>query len=312
MFSLARGMVRTVRFTGNSSSNLLRVSALIGLGIAGMNAFPTKEGLCTPKLSNDAKFLEPSAQRPSTILGTSPISGGSDRLAIKPQALPRVFLYDHCPYCTRVRIILGLKNIKHELVWMANDDFDTPISLVGKKMAPIFEYNSEEWGHEVMAESLDIIARLDSDPKWGPPLLRPASDRTDFRNWINDNKVLYNRLVNPRYARSPLIPEFTFQEAREVYVKRHPLPAPSDYDVLFAMSPQFVEEMNEKLLELEPMIFSAEHCTAGGLSVDDVELFSRLRGLTVVRGLSFPPKVKAYIETMSQKTKVPLYYQLAI
>ncbi|CAM9746685.1 unnamed protein product, partial [Heterosigma akashiwo] len=50
-----------------------------------------------------------SAQRPSTILGTSPISGGSDRLAIKPQALPRVFLYDHCPYCTRVRIILGLK-----------------------------------------------------------------------------------------------------------------------------------------------------------------------------------------------------------
>jgi glutaredoxin 2 len=34
---------------------------------------------------------------------------------------------------------LGIKNIKHKVVFLANDDIDTPTALVGKKIAPIFE-----------------------------------------------------------------------------------------------------------------------------------------------------------------------------
>ncbi len=52
--------------------------------------------------------------------------------------LPTVYLYDHCPFCVRVRLALGIKNIKHKLYFMANDDVSTPTSLVGKKIAPIF------------------------------------------------------------------------------------------------------------------------------------------------------------------------------
>ena len=52
--------------------------------------------------------------------------------------LPTVFVYDHCPFCVRVRLALGLKNIKHTVHFMANDDIPTPTKLVGKKVAPIF------------------------------------------------------------------------------------------------------------------------------------------------------------------------------
>ena len=52
--------------------------------------------------------------------------------------LPTLFVYDHCPFCVRVRVALGLKNIKHNLHFMANDDVATPTALVGKKIAPIF------------------------------------------------------------------------------------------------------------------------------------------------------------------------------
>ena len=52
--------------------------------------------------------------------------------------LPIVYVYDHCPFCVRVRIALGLKNIKHNIVFLANDDIPTPTALVGKKIAPIF------------------------------------------------------------------------------------------------------------------------------------------------------------------------------
>lgn len=52
--------------------------------------------------------------------------------------LPTVYVYDHCPFCVRVRLALGIKNVKHKLNFMANDDVSTPTSLVGKKIAPIF------------------------------------------------------------------------------------------------------------------------------------------------------------------------------
>lgn len=52
--------------------------------------------------------------------------------------LPILYVYDHCPFCVRVRVALGIKNIKHNLHFLANDDIPTPTALVGKKIAPIF------------------------------------------------------------------------------------------------------------------------------------------------------------------------------
>jgi hypothetical protein len=52
--------------------------------------------------------------------------------------LPTVFVYDHCPFCVRVRLALGIKNVKHYVNFLANDDVKIPTSLVGKKIAPIF------------------------------------------------------------------------------------------------------------------------------------------------------------------------------
>ena len=61
--------------------------------------------------------------------------------------IPIVYVYDHCPFCVRVRLALGIKNVKHNLHFMANDDSKTPTKLVGKKIAPIFvskRRNNEE------------------------------------------------------------------------------------------------------------------------------------------------------------------------
>mmetsp|Transcript_6492 Transcript_6492/g.9519 ORF Transcript_6492/g.9519 Transcript_6492/m.9519 type:complete len:144 (+) Transcript_6492:136-567(+) len=52
--------------------------------------------------------------------------------------LPITYVYDHCPFCVRVRLALGVKNIKHNVQFLANDDIPTPTKLIGKKIAPIF------------------------------------------------------------------------------------------------------------------------------------------------------------------------------
>ena len=69
----------------------------------------------------------------------------------------KLYVYDHCPFCVRARMILGLKNLPVELVVLANDDEATPIGLVGKKVVPILV---KEDG-TAMPESLDIVNYVD-------------------------------------------------------------------------------------------------------------------------------------------------------
>ena len=59
------------------------------------------------------------------------------RRVVRPE-LPVLYVYDHCPFCVRVRLAMGVKNVKHLIHFLANDDIATPTALVGKKIAPIF------------------------------------------------------------------------------------------------------------------------------------------------------------------------------
>ncbi len=48
-----------------------------------------------------------------------------------------VYVYDHCPFCVRARMIFGLKKIPHQLIFLDNDDVETPTALVGKKASQV-------------------------------------------------------------------------------------------------------------------------------------------------------------------------------
>lgn len=66
---------------------------------------------------------------------TSPFTQGP---RIVRNELPILYVYDHCPFCVRVRLALGVKNVKHNVHFLQNDDISTPTKLIGKKISPIF------------------------------------------------------------------------------------------------------------------------------------------------------------------------------
>ena len=49
----------------------------------------------------------------------------------------------YSPFCVRSRLAVGLKNIKHEVVFMANDEGITT-KLVGKKVAPVLQMVADD------------------------------------------------------------------------------------------------------------------------------------------------------------------------
>ncbi|KAI0566403.1 Glutaredoxin 2 [Gracilaria domingensis] len=230
------------------------------------------------------------------------------RVVLNP--LPSLLVYDHCPFCVRVRHLLGLKNVKYNLVWLASDDVETPTALVGRKIVPIFQPNGV--GGPAQDESLDICAAIDSDERYGPPgLLKPASGRTDISQWIEDLDMTMRRLTRIRFARAPL-PEVVFSDARESFISKYPLENPDGCEANMVNSAEYIAKIQDRIEELADMIYSPYYCSPGGMSLDDIILFPRLRNMTIMKGLKLPPKIQDYVEYHAKVADVPLYYYCAM
>jgi GrxB family glutaredoxin len=235
-------------------------------------------------------------------------------------SLPVIYGYDHCPFTVRARFALGVKNIKYKFVVIANDDIETPTSLIGKVMVPILQFNGV-----VMGESLDIVARLDNDPVFGPiNCIKPATGRSELKSEDIAFDKWNNFLIYPRYMRT-LLPEFFQLDARMAYMRKHPVglvdPAAwagmshedrvAKYNEVYESSKGLIAEVTKRLEALDSVIHSSESCSEGGISYDDILLFARLRAMTVVKGIQWPTKLRAYIDRMSELCDVPLYDILA-
>mmetsp|Transcript_1802 Transcript_1802/g.4312 ORF Transcript_1802/g.4312 Transcript_1802/m.4312 type:complete len:332 (+) Transcript_1802:247-1242(+) len=247
-----------------------------------------------------------------------------------PSLIPTIYNYDHCPFCVRVRLALGFKNMKHKLVFMANDDVHTPSALVGKKIAPIMSFPSDDEDDEdlVMMESMDIIEFIENNERFGPTnVLRPASGRTDLKEWQKSVKLLLRTLQRPRYVATGLLPEFQQIDSRHAFIANHPLP-PFDkpewremefseklsiYAEAMANDPTcMIEELNAKLVALDDIVFCDMYCTEGGLSLDDIDLWARLRSISIIADVEWPEGLRRYMDNLSELGDVAMYDGLAI
>eukprot|EP00929_Paragymnodinium_shiwhaense_P057147 TRINITY_DN2859_c0_g1_i2.p1 TRINITY_DN2859_c0_g1~~TRINITY_DN2859_c0_g1_i2.p1 ORF type:complete len:349 (+),score=36.43 TRINITY_DN2859_c0_g1_i2:8-1054(+) len=217
MFSSMASQRAGMRLARTRMIHLIVVAAVV---IFGRQTFDALGRLAFAGLASTGRRREQIRITSSTGLQAEP-----PRVVLSP--IPKVYVYDHCPFCVRVRLALGLKNIKHEARFMMNDDQDTPISLLGKKIAPIWEHD----GH-VMGESMDIIKKVDSDAAFGEPgFFKPASGREDLKKWQSKFHAHMRILQRPRYVHeSSVIPEFQQREAREYFIKGHLIPYPEDFD----------------------------------------------------------------------------------
>ena len=188
----------------------------------------------------------------------------------------------------------------------------------------------------VMGESLDIIAKIDSDERFGPTnQIAPASGRKDIKSWQKSVQTLLRTLQRPRYVATGLLPEFQQLDGRHAFIKNHQLPpyekpewkgdgTPENpgmdmeiklklYAEAMAADPTpLIEDLNARLVELDDMLYSEHYCSEGGLSLDDIDLWARLRSITIISGVVWPVKLRSYMDNLSALGDVPLYDEMAL
>lgn len=215
-----------------------------------------------------------------------------------------LYIYDHCPYCVKARMIFGLKKAPVQLITLLNDDEETPVSMIGVKMVPILEKKKGVF----LPESLDIIRYIDEQS--GKPLVSSYEEDPQLSFWLEEGGFLNYKLAMPRWVKSSM-EEFKTESAKTYFTNKKEqmigpfLEALNDTENL-------KKEMENHLNKLESLLQVKSPFYSGKLTVNDFHLFAFLRGLSIVKNLSFPEKTAFYMKELSKKTEVPLNFDMAL
>ena len=199
----------------------------------------------------------------------------------------RLYMFEHCSLCFRVRMTAALKRLHLQETVVLDDDTETMIGLVGKRVIPILVKDCGQ----PMLESMDMVAYVDSI---GERILT-GPERSEVAAWTDNVVAKTAPLTMPRY---PLLglPEFGTVAALDHYNVRK-RKAFGDFVELRANTRHHINELMPDLEELDRLIESTTAIN-GKLSLDDVRVLPLLRSAAIVKGLRFPHKVREYFEAM--------------
>jgi glutaredoxin 2 len=202
----------------------------------------------------------------------------------------RLYLFEHCSICFRVRMAAALKRLHLQETVVLEDDSETMIKVAGKRVVPILVKDDGA----AMLESMDMVAHIDGI---GAPVL-VGPQRSELSAWASATADKTAPLTWPRY---PLLglPEFGTIAAHDHYVVRKQKRL-GDLVELRARSRELIDALMPDLESLDRFIESPT-AVNGTLSLDDIRVLPLLRSAAVVKGLRFPHKVRDYFETMMSR-----------
>jgi glutaredoxin 2 len=199
----------------------------------------------------------------------------------------KLFMFEHCSLCFRVRMTAALKQRHLQEVVVLDDDTETMMALVGKRQIPILVKDDGQ----PMLESMEMVRYVD---QLGDPVLTGA-ERPAIAAWESQITPKAARLTQPRYLLLGL-PEFGSIAALDHYHLRK-RKALGDLVELRANTRRYVDELMPDLEAIDRLIESPQ-AVNGTLSLDDVRVLPVTRSLAVVKGLRFPQRLRDYFETM--------------
>eukprot|EP00729_Bicosta_minor_P004489 gene4489-35137_t len=243
-------------------------------------------------------------------------------VAVKAGAVPAsiskakytLHVYDHCPFCIRVELLLGWKGISYDRVVYGYGDAlgsDKPLTykgdriLTGKKQLPVLEFVGK--GGKLLPESGDIIALLEDPLVYRLP---PKSERQDLKDFFSGGfKVLSRELTRPRIIKMTHLRDWAKPEdvayAKDKYIK-----GGFNYEEAEANDASNKKAMEQRLVKLNELLLSDSALNDGGVGLtwDDLVYLPDLRTLSCVEGLAWPPRLKAYVEAAFSRANVQTYF----
>ena len=157
-----------------------------------------------------------------------------------------------------------------------------------------------------MGESLDIVHYVDQI-SGGAPLA--AGVRPPISEWLARVGEYQYRLVWPRCIRIGL-PEFATPAAVDYFVAKKSAVI-GDFNDNFAQTALHLPQLNADLAALAALTADTDGIN-GTIGEEYILLFPLLRNLSMVKGADWPPTLRDYMQRISQRSGVALFWDRAI
>lgn len=201
----------------------------------------------------------------------------------------RLLHYVHCPFCVRVRMVLGFfgQDFKSEVI--PYDEEELLVKLTGTKMLPIMEIEGAYFN-----ESLDIISKLDPKSK--------LNTSTIIERYANELEPILNDLGSDVHSLAMpywmWTPEFSNKSRKYFQAKKEVKRGP--FKNLVHNRSQFINSLNNKLSQYSNLFkkdFSLEK-----VDLIDILLASHLWGLYIVPEYQFSAEVHSFLQSVGKQT----------
>ena len=191
-------------------------------------------------------------------------------------------------------MLINAKGITLDREVVLNDDEQTPISLVGKKMLPILLTDDAV----AMPESLDIINYLDN---LDSPILGEYAVDEFVSDWFGRAKPALRCLIYPRMVMHPFA-EFKTRTARDYFMHKKTASTGS-FPELIKSTDQYLQTLGPLLDELSAYLSARDSDSA--ITWDDLYLFPWVYLLGLVDGLVWPEACQEYLHERQALCHLP-------
>ncbi|MGR5559783.1 glutaredoxin 2 [Vibrio fortis] len=217
----------------------------------------------------------------------------------------KLHVFDSCPFCVRVKTVIGLKNIDCEISPIVLGQL--PESLEGKLerlTVPVLEQRQHDGEHTVMVESLDIIRYLDQQSE-------SMFTRYEVSDALNDLlKRLYPSSAQLLYPRMPRLnlPELSTPDALSMFVESRKGALGQSIEQALERTEEYLPGLKRLLDELESLL-DIDALVSGdrNLNIDDIAAFSELRNYTMVAELEMSERIMSFISFIASRSGTSLY-----
>lgn len=213
----------------------------------------------------------------------------------------KLYVYNHCPYCIKTRLVADLSGLDYELVFLANDDEKAHIDRIGSKQVPFLEKDDGTF----IKESTDIcnyIAKLQNIE------IKESQINPKVKDLLDDLPQHYRRVVYPRIPHHPANEcDFPTQSSKDYFIDKKSEYI-GDMDILLSNPPMDAIKGIHKVLNNIDTYIKTPFINGNGLSWDDINIFPTFFILTMARGLvEIPVNITMYIQSIESKTNIKLY-----
>jgi glutaredoxin 2 len=224
---------------------------------------------------------------------------------MKPESIMKLYQYNHCPYCVRVKMMLGRKKLEHQTITIAYDDIKTPTEIIGKKLLPILIKQD----NTAIGESLDILKYLDNLDH--NPILSNKKMPEDINNALFNLRKNANKLYKPRIVHAN-IEDFSTKGSIEYYENKFKKKYETDFEQCLKDTKNLVPEVQYNIDKISALLTSQENIYEDVFAMADIHLFPALRNLTIVKNIKFPSNLKNYMYYQAEQAEIELFFDQAI